>query len=80
MEELKILRNSWNLQFVENMKGLFEKEFSDRIMEIIEVKDVCYKMKDSHWHWPEDHIKELDKKISIKDDPINDRFEILDIR
>ena len=57
-------------------KGIEELN-CDRILTIDSVKNDCYTMKEITWNWTDDMIKYLVKDES---EPINSRFEILDIR
>ena len=70
--------------FVKDMEKALEKLNCNRILTIDSINDNndCYKMKElPNWYWTDRMIKCLTKdNKSIICEPINSRFEILDIR
>jgi len=63
--------------FTKEMERLLNKNFSNRMMEIKQVNSdhFYYRMKYMAFNWADDMIKE-----KIISEPINSRFDILDIR
>jgi len=74
MREKKI-EISFNPSFIKYMKKDFYKFSPKRRVEILKVYENYYVIKNIHWHFTDNMIKEL-----IKPEPINSRFDILDIR
>jgi len=70
---------SFNYSFSRRKEEIINKDFPDRIVEIEEVRKNTYEMKNFQkgflWHWADEIIKE-----KVIYEPINSRFEILDIR
>lgn len=67
----------WNPSFKKYMEIDVPQLFPDRVFEITDVNNatITYSFRNSQWHWNKDYIEELAKKP----EPINSRFEILDL-
>jgi len=62
--------------FTKYKEKQFKKQFPNRIVEIAIIDDSDFKVKEiNNWYWPIMSIKE-----KVVYEPINSRFEILDIR
>ena len=63
--------------FTEDMENQLNEYYSDRILTIKDVEKDFYSVKEIFYNWHDDMIEGLVKEEIL--DPINSRFEILDL-